>query len=302
MSYSPSSTARAVADLFEGQILASVEIAAPPERVFKALTSREIADWWIRPGIFDTYEWTGDVRKGGRWRASGVANGQTFALEGEYLEVDPPKKLVHTWRRVGAPGATTTVTYLLQKQDGGTRLTLRHSGFKPPEASVTTCAGWEASFERLAELLSTHSRQAGGTTPTNTPGALQPQVCALTYFTALENKDRAAIRNLLAGNGRFIGPLSSFTNADEFMKAADIFTQLVKKVDIKRVIADGGDVCVFWDYTTIVPTIPVIPIAAWFKIQEGKIKYVHLYFNPAAFVAALQRGEVAQALQAHNPG
>ena len=35
-------TARAVADLMEGQILASVELASPPERVFRALASEDI--------------------------------------------------------------------------------------------------------------------------------------------------------------------------------------------------------------------------------------------------------------------
>jgi len=35
--------ARALADLAEGSILAIVEIAAPPERVFRALSSAEIS-------------------------------------------------------------------------------------------------------------------------------------------------------------------------------------------------------------------------------------------------------------------
>ncbi len=103
-----SGAAKALADLSQGEILATVEIAAPPERVFRALTSKEIIDWWARPGVFDTREWTGDVRKGGRWRASGVARGQPYVLEGEFLEVQPPTKLVHTWQRVGMPGAPTT--------------------------------------------------------------------------------------------------------------------------------------------------------------------------------------------------
>jgi uncharacterized protein YndB with AHSA1/START domain/uncharacterized protein YciI len=138
------SGAHAVADLAEGLILASVELAAPPERVFRALTSPEICDWWVRPGVFDTREWTGEVRVGGRWRASGVGQGRPYGLEGEFLEVDPPRELVHTWQGVGAPGAPTTVTYLLEGLGGGTRLTLRHAGF-------TT--RWETSFERLAASL-----------------------------------------------------------------------------------------------------------------------------------------------------
>jgi uncharacterized protein YndB with AHSA1/START domain len=149
------SSARAVADLTEGMILAGVEIAAPPERVFQALASIEICKWWVRPGVFDTREWTGDVRVGGRWRASGVGKGKPYALEGEFLEVDPPRRLVHTWHGVGAPGAPSTVSYLLERQGGGTRLTLRHSGLAAREVCNNTCIGWETSFVRLEEILAT---------------------------------------------------------------------------------------------------------------------------------------------------
>jgi uncharacterized protein YndB with AHSA1/START domain len=149
-----SGAAKALANLAEGEILATVEIAAPPERVFRALASKEIIDWWVRPGVFDTREWTGDVRKGGRWRASGVARGQPYVLEGEFLEVQPPTRLVHTWQCVGMPGAPTTVIYHLQPIDGGTRLTLRHTGFVPPDGCGSVCEGWESSFEQLARNLS----------------------------------------------------------------------------------------------------------------------------------------------------
>ena len=64
--------ARAVADVIDGLIVASVEIARAPDRVFQALTTPEIIDWWVNPGVFDTREWTGDVRVGGRWKASGI--------------------------------------------------------------------------------------------------------------------------------------------------------------------------------------------------------------------------------------
>src|SRR5260370_9166999 len=116
-----SGAARALADLTQGEILATVEIAWPPEGVFRALASKEIIDWWVRAGVFDTREWTGDVRKGGRWRASGVARGQPYVLEGEFLEVQPPTMLVHTWQLAGGPSAATTVTYHLQPIAGGTR-------------------------------------------------------------------------------------------------------------------------------------------------------------------------------------
>ena len=144
--------ARSVADLAAGEVLATVEVGAPPERVFQALTTEEVCKWWVRPGVFDTREWTGDVRVGGRWRASGIGNGRPYVLEGEFLEVDPPRKLVHTWFVAGVPGTPTIVSYVLDPVDGGTRITLRHSGIAAPAVCSNTCVGWETSFERLAEI------------------------------------------------------------------------------------------------------------------------------------------------------
>lgn len=130
----------------------TAELLAPPERVFRALTSAEITQWWVRDGVFDTREWRGDVRVGGKWRASGVGRGHPYAIEGEYLEVDAPKKLVHTWQLVGMP-FVTTVTYELQPTPRGTRVTLRHAGCPTQEVYDANRIGWETSFEALRRLF-----------------------------------------------------------------------------------------------------------------------------------------------------
>src|SRR5580765_2758408 len=145
--------ARAVADLAEGLVLASVEVAATPERVFQALTSKEITEWWVRPGVFDTREWTGDLRAGGRWRASGMTRGQPYVQEGEFLEIESPRWLVHTWEGAGKQGVASTVTYLVEPIDGRTRVTLRHLGFASRDMCRAFTLGWETSLERLAEIL-----------------------------------------------------------------------------------------------------------------------------------------------------
>lgn len=145
--------ARAVADMVEGCIVASVEIARTPERVFQALSSREIVDWWVNPGVFDTREWKGDVRVGGRWSASGIARGAPYTLEGEFLEVDPPRKLVQSWHRLGASDTPSILTYVLEPIAAGTRLTLRHAGIVAPEQRSGASAGWRSSFDRLSEIL-----------------------------------------------------------------------------------------------------------------------------------------------------
>jgi len=153
MSTSNITAARAVADPVEKQLLACVEIEAESERVFRALTSEEIIAWWVRPGVFDTREWSCDMRVGGRWRASGISRGQPYVQEGEFLEIDPPHKLIHTWDGAGRPDLPSTVTYLVERFEKGTRLNIRQTGFVSSDVCNAFAVGWETSLKRLAEIL-----------------------------------------------------------------------------------------------------------------------------------------------------
>jgi uncharacterized protein YndB with AHSA1/START domain len=146
------SRAHAEADTAAGSLLATVRLPASPERVFRAFTSDDIVDWWVRPGVFDTRTWAGDVRPGGAWRTTGVGGGAPYALEGEYVTIDAPQHLAFTWRVSGAPGETM-VECALAPSDGGTFLTLSHSGFTRPDRCESTAESWRVTFERLAELL-----------------------------------------------------------------------------------------------------------------------------------------------------
>ena len=142
------SQARAVADLTEGTIVATIEIEAPPERIFRALTSAEITQWWGSPEMYRVIEWTGDVRPGGRWRSTGVgADGTSFSVEGEFVEVAPPRKLVQTWKAPWDGNNVTTITMRLEPTSAGTRLTLWHTGFAGRADSCDSHAqGWERVF------------------------------------------------------------------------------------------------------------------------------------------------------------
>jgi uncharacterized protein YndB with AHSA1/START domain/uncharacterized protein YciI len=168
----PRRPARAVADLTTGTILASVDIAAPAERIFAALTTDEVTRWWGSPEAYQTTSWQADLRVGGRWRAGGVMpDGASYVVEGEYLEVDPPRRLVHTWRADWDGGAVTTVTYELAPIPGGTRVTLRHDGFAGRADSCQAHGdGWEAVLGWLERhLAAAASPAAGATAPAAKP-------------------------------------------------------------------------------------------------------------------------------------
>jgi uncharacterized protein YndB with AHSA1/START domain len=147
-------TARAIADLSAGTILASVEIAAPVERVWKSLTSpEEIVRWWGSPETYRTTEWTADMRPGGKWRAGGVgADGHAFAVGGEFIEVEPPRKLVQTWAPDWDAGHVTRVTFRLDATATGTRVTVRHDGFGDrADACSQHTSGWELVLSWLTD-------------------------------------------------------------------------------------------------------------------------------------------------------
>lgn len=149
--------ARALADVSAGIIIATVEIAVPVERVFTALSSQEVTAWWGDDGTYRTTDWTADLRVGGRWKASGVgADGHAFSVEGEYLVVEPPCKIVQTWRPDWVGGHATTLTYSLAPTGTGTLLTIRHEGFGSDQAEScrSHARGWEKVLGWLQSWLS----------------------------------------------------------------------------------------------------------------------------------------------------
>jgi len=149
------SSARSIADVSEGTILACVDIGAPPERVFRALTTEEVTKWWGSAEMYRTTGFKIDLRPGGEWRSDGVgADGEVFHVGGKVLELDPPRKLVQTWQPSWeADSAPTTLTYLLEPIDGGTRVTLRHTGFG---ARAESCASHGNGWSRVLGWLSSH--------------------------------------------------------------------------------------------------------------------------------------------------
>ncbi len=139
------SKARAVADIHSGLILATIDLKAPIDKVFAALTDpAQLPKWWGQSGMYQTTALHADLREGGQWRADGLsADGSSFSVGGIYKVVQPPHRVDFTWQPTWEPVATL-VSYNLESIDGGTRLTLRHSGFGENTAACRDHAnGWE---------------------------------------------------------------------------------------------------------------------------------------------------------------
>ncbi|MFZ1130168.1 MAG: SRPBCC domain-containing protein [Terriglobales bacterium] len=127
-------------------IYAEIHIAAPPERVFQALTDpRQLLQWWGQKGMYHHTDWKADVRPGGQWRSEGVSDsdGSGYHVSGEYLEVDPPRLVSYTWVASWSGALRTVVRWELESAAGGTLVRLRHSGFAgAPAQAENHSQGW----------------------------------------------------------------------------------------------------------------------------------------------------------------
>jgi uncharacterized protein YndB with AHSA1/START domain len=154
-----------------------VYIKATPERIWQAITDK---DWNGRYGYAAPAEY--ELRPGGVYRsfateemkASAASMGWELPeviVDGEVVEVDPPRRLVQTWRMLMDPTAAaegfSRLTWEIEGpgQDGVSRLTVTHELAGMPSLSAMTSGdnefgamgggGWPWILSDLKSLLET---------------------------------------------------------------------------------------------------------------------------------------------------
>lgn len=160
-------------------VVAEIFIAAPRERVFQAISDpAQTSQWWGQKGMYRVTGGHADVRPGGKWISKGRGDdGTEFHVSGEYLEVDPPRLLVHTWTSSYDSSLNTVVRWELEprsihglqqggpnKMGMGTLVKLHHSGFAGNVKSATghsdgwkRVLGWMQAFAEKGETVDTRS-------------------------------------------------------------------------------------------------------------------------------------------------
>ena len=141
------------ADTTKGIINGTADINASPERIFRALTTDEQAEWWGQ-GPYRTHDYKIDLRPGGRWSCKATSpKGDTSTVGGEYITIDPPRVLEYTWEPSWDNLAVSRVRIELEPRGSGTRLTLVHTGFEGREQMVenhktgwTMVLGWLSGY------------------------------------------------------------------------------------------------------------------------------------------------------------
>ncbi len=129
-------------------IISEIDIAAPPERVFKSLI--DVDEVRRRSPELGVYEM--DARVGGKWRLEmrppkPYKGFDVIHHDGEILELDPPRLLVYTWTANfhTDPKARTIVRWELTPTKSGTHVKLTHRVWpsSPRRAKTTPVVGRE---------------------------------------------------------------------------------------------------------------------------------------------------------------
>lgn len=122
----------------------AIEIDAPPELVFRFFTESELVERWHGTQA------ECDARPGGLFFLN--VTGADIKI-GEFIELDPPKRLVFTWGHEHGiddfPPGSSTVVVTLEPIKQGTRVHIHHYGLPSEEQRDSHRLGWAHYLGRL---------------------------------------------------------------------------------------------------------------------------------------------------------
>lgn len=129
-------------------------IAASSEHLFRAWTDPDqLVDWWGPEGVTcDGAEV--DLRVGGRYRISNrLPDGRVVWISGEYEVIEPPNKLVYSWRLGEGDGPRERVTVRFEPKGMATEVTIVHERIPDPKTQSQHELGWIGCLKTLDSYL-----------------------------------------------------------------------------------------------------------------------------------------------------
>jgi uncharacterized protein YndB with AHSA1/START domain len=137
---------------------------APPELAFKAWTTPEHIQQWMRPEPDLVVPLaTMDLRVGGKFRIQmKKPDGEFFTAAGVFKEVKAPERLVYTWdwEKDGSgvefgelEGKTSLITVEFLKRGEQTEFVMTHTRFATVESRDSHAQGWNKGVESFARFV-----------------------------------------------------------------------------------------------------------------------------------------------------
>jgi limonene-1,2-epoxide hydrolase len=104
------------------------------------------------------------------------------------------------------------------------------------------------------------------------------------YQQALGKGDFAAAKKLVHNNLLFQGPLDTFHSPEPYFEALKQLHPVIQRIDMKKIFADGNDVCVLYEMVTNTPAGTAF-VCEWYQVKGEKIAGVRTVFDARPFAA-----------------
>ncbi len=126
-----------------------------PERLYKAFIDPQAMVKWLPPNGFTGKVDKMDARVGGSYHMSftNFTTGSSHSFGGEYLELVPGKRIVHTDRFDAGLAGTMTVTIDIKKVSVGTEVNIVQEGVPDAIPAEACYLGWGESLDLLKMLV-----------------------------------------------------------------------------------------------------------------------------------------------------
>jgi uncharacterized protein YndB with AHSA1/START domain len=128
-------------------------IRARPEALFAAWTDpQQLTRWWGPKGVSCTAAEI-DLRVGGRYRiANRMPDGSTLWIAGEFEVIEPPSRLIYSWRLEIPQASTERVSVSFVPRDSGTEVIVTHERIGSAAARTQHESGWIDCLGGLARF------------------------------------------------------------------------------------------------------------------------------------------------------
>ncbi|HEY7372741.1 MAG TPA: nuclear transport factor 2 family protein [Polyangia bacterium] len=101
---------------------------------------------------------------------------------------------------------------------------------------------------------------------------------ALEYLNAVGKQQYGKLEAMLAPDLTVRGPAATRTSAADFLGAVKRLGAIHVRSDVKRVFADGDEVCVIYDFVTDTPAGALTTIE-WLRFEGDRVRSIDLYYD-----------------------
>jgi glutathione S-transferase len=131
-------------------LVARRTIRASIQRVFDAWTQPEQLRAWWGPQPVTCSDAEVDLRVGGRFSlVNALPDGSTVTIHGQFRVVEPPRKLVYTWRMDDGSLESSLVTVTFEPRGEGTEVIVVHEDIPTEPVRESHENGWRGCLDGL---------------------------------------------------------------------------------------------------------------------------------------------------------